>query len=73
MKIFPSNQPFKLDCCHADTVENIQGKIYQEKGFPPSEQRLISRGGALREGDTLGYYNIQKDDTLTVILKLRGD
>ena len=72
-KYSPSDQRFKLDCCHADTVQNIERKIYQEKGIPPSQQRLFYNFEKLVSDYTLGHYNIQKDDELEVFLEVMGD
>jgi len=61
-----------IDVTDNSTVEEVKTLIQDKEGIPPDQQRLIFKAKQLEYSRTLKYYDIRPDDTIHVVLRLRG-
>lgn len=61
-----------IDVYENDFVENLKHKIKDKEGIPVRNQRLMFNNEQLEDGCTLSSYNITKECTINLVIRLLG-
>lgn len=67
-----TDKTITLEVEASDTIDKIKVMIKDKEGIPCDHQQLLYAGNQLKDGCTLSSYNIQNDDVIHLVLKLKG-
>jgi len=67
-----TGQSIAIDYRSDLTVEELKNEVSSREGVPVQQQRLIFQGKQLENDSTLEDYNIQPNNTIHLVLHVKG-
>lgn len=67
-----TGKTININCLPDTTIYGIKLLIQHKEGIPADQPKLIFAGKRLQDHKTLSSYNIQKESTIHIVLRLRG-
>ena len=67
-----SGKTIDLELKPSNTIWNVKAMIRDKVGFPPDQQRLIFAGKELEDRFTIDNYQITRQSTLSLVMRLRA-
>ena len=61
-----------FDVNESMSIVELKNIIAQKEGIPVDQQRLVFHGKQLEDNNTLKDYEIQNEDNIHLVLRLRG-
>ena len=67
-----SGRTITIEVDAKDSISSVKAKIHDKESVPPDEQRLIFGGKELEDHYTISHYNLMRNSTIHLVLRLPG-